>query len=173
MANYGPVGCGLLVLLALAACSQPAPQASGPTSAPPPAAASAASPAATLPARFDPTAAVGGGTNASGSLSPDDVAKVFAAVQQASGLKMEANASPPGATGDGVTSVSITAQDAGGVLKGLDATAKKTFGEALLAAAGTAWPKATVTLLVSDPSGSGGQIIGTRPPGGPNTVIAT
>jgi hypothetical protein len=59
------------------------------------------------------------------------------------------------------------------VLKGLDATAKKSLGDAILTAASTAWPNATISLLVSDPAGGGGQIIGSRPKGGPNTVLAT
>jgi hypothetical protein len=128
--------------------------------------------AATLEPRFNPTAAVGGGSNASGTVSAEQLATVFGAVQQASQMRFSANASPAGASGAAVTSVSITAQDAGGVLKTLDATARRTLGEALLTAAATAWPQARITLLVSDPTSSN-QIVGSRPPGGPSTILAT
>ena len=121
--------------------------------------------------RLNPTAAVGGGVNASNVITADDILNVFKSVPQASQLKVTANSSPPGAKGSDVQSVSVNCQDVGGVLKTLDATAKQTFGDALLTAAGTAWPNASVSLLVSDPSGAGGQIIGTRSPGGPNTVF--
>jgi hypothetical protein len=171
MANAARSVCtGLFVLMVLGACSQ----ASSVPVAPPAAVAtvvSAPTALASLEARFDPTAAVGGGMNASGSISTDDVARVFAAIPQAAQMRFIANSSPPGATGAAVTSVSITAEDTGGVMKTLDANAKKTFGEALLNAAGSAWPQARVTLLATDSAGS--QLIGTRPPGGPNTVIAT
>jgi hypothetical protein len=160
---------GLLVVLV--ACSQTAPQASGPA-LPPITAAPEASPASTLAARFDPTAAVGGGANASGALSADQLRSIFTAVQQAAQFRITASASPPGATGAAVTSVSVTAEDTAGVLKGIDAAGKKSLGEAMLTAAATAWPQARITMLVTDPAG-GGQIIGTRPPGGPNTVIAS
>jgi hypothetical protein len=55
----------------------------------------------------------------------------------------------------------------------LDSDGRRTLGEALLTAAGTAWPQARVSLLVIDPAGSAGQIIGSRPPGGPNSVIVS
>ena len=45
--------------------------------------------------------------------------------------------------------------------------------EAMLTAASTAWPNASVSLLVSDPSGAGGQIVGIRAAGGTNTVIVS
>jgi hypothetical protein len=162
------LGTGLLVLMVLGACSQ----ASNVPVAPPAVVSTvveARTALASLEARFDPTAAVGGGANVSGSISTDDIARVFAALPQAAQMRFTANSSPQGATGAAVESVSITAQDTGGVLKALDATAKKTLGEALLNAAGSAWPKARITLLATDSAGS--QLIGTRPPGGPNTVI--
>jgi hypothetical protein len=161
---------GFLVLIVLGACSQ-----ASTVPAAPPAVVSTVSSAptalASLEARFDPTAAVGGGVNASGAISADDIAKVFAAIPQAAQMRVIANSSPPGATGAAVTSVSITAEDTAGVLKTLDANAKKMLGEALLTAAGTAWPQARITLLATD--SASGQLIGTRPPGGPNTVIAS
>jgi hypothetical protein len=118
---------------------------------------------------FNPTEAVGGGANSSNPVS--DIASVFASVPQASQLKISANSSPPGATGPDVQSVSVIAQDNGGLLKSLDATGKQSLGDALLTSASTAWPNASISLLVTDPSG--GTLIGSRPQGGPNTVIAT
>jgi len=162
---------GMAVLMLLAACSQ----ASGPPATSTQAVATAAEVAtavASLEARFDPTAAVGGGANASGAVTVEQLKTIFGSVSQASQLRFTANASPPGATGTAVTSVSIRAEDAGGVLKSMDATGRKTLGDALLTAAGTAWPQGRITLLVTDPASSS-QIIGTRPPGGPNTVIAS
>lgn len=164
-----PLAAGLFVLALLAACSQPAPVTptevvatvlSVPTSA------------STLTARFNATAAVGGGVNASGSVAEEQLKTVFAAVQQTAQMKISANSAPPGATGAAVTSVSITAEDSGGVLKTLDTAARRALGEALLTAAAAAWPQASVTLLVSDPTSSS-QIIGSRPSGGPNVVIAS
>src|SRR5712692_1890640 len=111
---------GVVAAIVLAACSQSAPPAVGPTT-PPVVATSAVegSPAiATVEGHFNPTEAVGGGANSSNAVS--NVASVFAAVQQASQLKLTANSSPPGATGPAVQSVSVLAQDAGGLLKGLD-----------------------------------------------------
>jgi hypothetical protein len=168
IAERGPLG-GLLVLLLMSACSQ------GAAPSAPPAGAVATvqsfqTPLASLEARFDPTAAVGGGVNSSGAISADEINRTFASVGQAAQLRFTANASPPGAVGPAVTSISITAMDPSGVLTPLDATAKKSLGEALLNAAAASWPQARITLLAS---GTGGQIIGTRPPGGPNTVIAT
>jgi hypothetical protein len=162
------VGVGALALVVLGACSQgAAPQAGVATSV-----AQLATDEPTLEARFNATAAVGGGINASNAVSADDVTSVLAAVPGISSLKVTANSSPPGAKGADVTSVSLIAQDSGGLLKTLDAAGKRTLAEAILTAAGTAWPKAGVSLLVTDPAGSGGQIIGSRGPGGPNTVIA-
>jgi hypothetical protein len=160
---------GMATLVVLAACSLPLPQgaASGPTAPPvqtPP-------PAATLEPRFNPTAAIGLGASASAALTPDDLAPVFAAVQQSGQLRFMATASPPGARGVDVLSVSIRAEDTGGVLRAMDATGRRTLGEALLTAAGTAWPRARVSLLVVAADGAPGQIIGSRPPGGPNSVI--
>ena len=160
---------GLVILAGLVACSPGAPRVDTA-----PAATSAiegATPAASVEARLNPTEAVGGGALASNAIPADDVTKVFATVSQASQLKFSANSSPPGATGADVMTVSVVAQDGGGLLKSLDATAKQSLGDAILTAAGTAWPNASVSLLVSDPSGAGGQIIGTRSPGGPNTVF--
>jgi hypothetical protein len=164
-----PLLAGVLVLALLGACSQAAPITptevvatieSVPTSA------------STLTPRFNATAAVGGGVNASGAVTDEQLKTVFAAVQQAAQMKISANSSPPGATGAAVTSVSITAEDSGGVLKSMDPAARKALGEALLTAAATAWPQAIVTLLVTDPASSS-QIIGTRPKGGPNMVIGS
>ena len=55
-------------------------------------------------------------------------------------------------------------------LDGAPVTARE--GDTILTAAGTAWPNASVSLLVSSTVGSG-SIIGQRPKGGPNNVIAT
>ena len=110
---------------------------------------------------------------ASNTISADEISNVFKSLPQVSQLKMAANSSPPGAKGSDVQSVSVNCQDIGGVLKGLDAPGKRTLGEAMLAAAGAAWPNASVSLLVSDPSGAGGQIIGIRAAGGTNTVIVS
>ena len=123
--------------------------------------------------RLNATAAVGGGINASNAISADDIASVFKSLPQASQLKVTANSSPPGAKGSDVQSVSVNCQDTGGVLKGLDPPGKRTLGEAMLTAAAAAWPNASVSLLVSDPAGTGGQIIGIRAPGGANTVIVS
>ena len=87
-------------------------------------------------------------------------------------MRFSANASPPGASGAAVLSVSVTGTDTAGVLKSLDAAARRTLGEALLTAASTAWPNASVSLLVTDPS-SDQSLIGTRPVGGPNIVVAS
>jgi hypothetical protein len=159
-------------MLVLGACSQSAapPAESVPTVAP---ASAPATAVASLEARFNPTAAVGGGANASNAISPEDLKLAFESVPQIDKLRITANSSPPGAKGPDVTSVSIIAQDSGGLLKGFDQAAKRGLGESLLAAAGSAWTKASVSLLVTDPSGVGGQIIGSRVPGGPNTVIVT
>jgi hypothetical protein len=158
-----------ITLLVLAACSRPLSQgaASGPTAPPvetPP-------PAATLEPRFNPTAAIGLGANASAALTPDDLAPAFAAVPRSGQLRFTATASPPGARGADVVSVSVRAEDTASVLRGMDAMGRRMLGEALLTAAGTAWPRARVSLLVVAADGAPGQIIGSRPPGGPNSVI--
>jgi hypothetical protein len=162
---------GPLLLGALVACSQSAPPAvqTGPVAT---SAIEGATPVGTVEARLNPTEAVGGGANASNAVSADEVNRIFASVPQAAQLKLSANSSPPGANGADVATVSILAQDGGGLLKGLDATAKQGLGEAILTAAGTAWPNASVSLLVTSASG-GGTIIGQRPKGGQNSVIAT
>ncbi len=162
-----PLVASLVVLLLLGACSQPAPPTSTQVVA---TVQSVATSAATLGARFDPTAAIGGGANASGAITPEQLTTIFGSVQQASQLRISANASPPGATGAAVTSVSISATDTGGVIKTLDATARRAMADSLLTAAGTAWPQASISMLLTDP-GSGTSMVGTRPPGGPNTVI--
>jgi hypothetical protein len=164
---------GVLVGVAMAACSQTAPPAVEPTAAAPQATTGieGITPVGTVEAHFNPTEAVGGG--ALGSNAVSNLTSVFDALPQATQLTISANSSPPGATGPDVQSVSIVAQDKGGLLKGLDAAGKKSLGDALLTAAGTAWPNASVSLLVTDPAGGGGQIIGSRPKGGPNTVFAT
>jgi hypothetical protein len=162
---------GVLAVVLLGACSQPS--ASPPSTAPAGAVEAAPTAPSSTDPRLNPTAAVGGGINSSNAISADDVSSVFKSLPQASGLKMTANSSPPGAKGSDVQSVSINCQDSGGVLKGLDATGKRTLGEAMLTAAGQAWPNASVSLLVSDPSGAGGQIIGIRAAGGTNTVIVS
>jgi hypothetical protein len=159
----------IATLVVLAACSPPLPQSgsSGPTAPP----VQTAPPAATLEPRFNPTAAIGLGTNVSVELTPDDLASAFAAVQHSGQMRFTARASPPGARGADVVSVSIRAEDTGGVLRGMDAMGRRTLGEALLTAAGTTWPRARVSLLVVAADGAPGQIIGSRPPGGPNSVI--
>jgi hypothetical protein len=162
---------GTLAIALLGACSQSSPSSSSSAPAAPVEAAPTA-PSSTDP-RLNPTAAVGGGINASNVISVDDVANVFKALPQASQFKITANSSPPGAKGSEVQSVSVNCQDTGSVLKSLDAAGKRTLGEAMLTAAGTAWPNASVSLLVSDPSGGGGQIVGIRAAGGTNTVIVS
>jgi hypothetical protein len=162
----------LVIAVAMGACSQAAPPAPTADTGPvPTSSVLGATPAGTAEGHFNPTEAVAGGANASSSVG--DVASVFATVAQASQLKITANASPPGATGPDVTSVSVVAQDGGGLLKSLDANGKKSLGEAILTAAGTAWPNAVISLLVADPAGGGGTIIGSHPKGGPNTVFAS
>jgi hypothetical protein len=162
-----PIGGVVVALAVLGACSQPAPPA-GPTTPP----IATLPPAGTLEARFNPTAAIGLGS-VSAALSADDLVPIFAAVEQSGQMRFSANASPQGARGADVTSVSIRAEDTGGVLRALDSTGRRTLGEALLTAAATAWPQARVSLLVIDPAGSASQIIGSRPPGGPNSVIVS
>src|SRR5882672_6589056 len=155
---FGIATVALIVLVALGACSQSAPPAANaPTGV-----VDAGPAVATLEPRFDATAAVGGGMNASNSLVTDDVKAAFASVPQIDRLQLAANSSPPGAKGPDVTSVSVTAQDGGGLLKEMDQAAKRSLADALLTAAGTAWPNASVSLLVSDPTGTGGTIIGSR-----------
>jgi hypothetical protein len=160
---------GLVTLGTLVACSRSsAPVDTGPAAT---AVLEGATPAASGDARFNPTEAVGGGALASNAVPADEVTRAFASLPQAPQLKFMANSSPPGATGPDVATISIVAQDGGGVLKSMDAAGKHSLGEAILTAAGTAWPNASVSLLVSSPTG--GTIIGQRPKGGPNTVIAT
>jgi hypothetical protein len=166
-----PVLVGLGIVLCLAACGQAAQAPAVETIASASNSSSTvegATPVGTAQAHFDPTEAIGGGSNASSAVT--NLSSVLAAVPQASQLQVTANASPPGATGADVASVSILAQDSGGVLKSLDSAAKQRLGDSILTAAAGAWPNATISLLVTS---SGGQIIGTRPKGGPNSVIAT
>jgi hypothetical protein len=170
MVRTGPAfGIALVALLVLGACSQSAPPAGNA----PTAVTEAPTAVTTLEARFDATAAVGGGINSSNTVVSGDLTTVFASVPQIDKLRITANSSPPGAKSGDVTSVSVIAQDGGGLLKGLDETTKRSLGEALLTAAGAAWPNASVSLLVSDPAGAGGQIIGSRGKGGPNTIIVS
>jgi hypothetical protein len=165
------LGVGLLVVVLLGACSQSSP--AQPSSAPAAAVEAAPTAPSSTDPRLNPTAAVGGGINASNAISADDITSVFKALPQTGLLKMSANSSPPGAKGGEVQSVSVNCQDTGGVLKSLDAAGKRTLGEAMLTAAAEAWPNASVSLLVSDPSGAGGQIVGIRAAGGANTVIVS
>src|SRR5579859_4919914 len=163
---------GLVVASLLAACSQAAPPAeqtsSGSAST---SAVEGATPAGTAVGHFNPTEAVGGGANSSSSVT--DLASVFASVNQASQLKITANSSPPGATGADVQSVSVLAQDPDGLLSSLDVAAKQSLADALLTAAGAAWPNASISMLITASNGAGGTIIGNRVKGGPNTVIAS
>ena len=169
---------GLLLLGALAACSQAAPPVvNAPTESTSGASATSAiegaTPAATVEGHFNPTEAVGGGSNSSTAVAADELARIFASVPQGSQLQLAASSSPPGATGPDVATVSVVAQDSGGLLQGLDASARRTLGDAFLTAAGTAWPNAAVSLLITDPARGGSSVIGSRPKGGPNTVITT
>jgi hypothetical protein len=159
------------IVIVLAACGQAAPAEPAE-----PAAATSAVEGATpvvgvVEGHFNPTEAIGQGANASSAVA--DPANAFASVQQASNLHFTANSSPPGATGGDVQTISIVAQDTGGVLKELDSAGKQSLGNALLSAAATAWPNASISLLISDPNGNSGTIIGNHPKGGQNTVIAT
>ena len=161
---------GLAMLGALVACSQSsAPVNTGAVAT---AVLESATPAASVDAPFNPTEAVAGGALASNAVAADEITRAFTSVPQAAQLKFTANSSPPGATGADVATISIVAQDGGGVLKDMDQAGKQSLGDAILTAAGTAWPNASVSLLVSGPAGSG-TIIGQRPRGGPNSVIAT
>ena len=161
---------GLVVLGALAACSQRTqPPETAPTAA---SGIEGATPAASAEARFNPTEAVGGGALSSTTVSADEITRAFASVPQASQLRFTANSSPPGATGADVATISIVGQDSAGLLTAMDAGAKQSLGDAMLTAAGTAWPNASISLLVTGAAG-GGTIIGQRPKGGPNNVIAT
>ncbi len=157
----------LCVAIGLAAYAQQAPPAVQPTSV-----VESAKPIVTdVAGHFDPTQAVGQGANSSSAVG--DAASVFASIQQASQLKIAASVNPPGSTGADVALVSIVAQDSGGLLKGMDSAAKRSLADALLTSASTAWPNASISLLISDPAGAGGTVIGNRPKGGPNTVIAS
>lgn len=163
---------GTLILVVLAACGQAAPEQPSQPDTQPASNILGATPAVgAVEGHFNPTEAVGQGANSSNPVN--DPASVFASVQQASQLRITANSSPPGATGPDVQSVSIVAQDTGGLLKELDAAGKQSVGNALLSAAATAWPNASISLLISDPAGSAGSIIGNHPKGGQNTVIAS
>jgi hypothetical protein len=166
------VGVGVASMVLVGACSQSTPQTS-PSGPVPTLVAEVPTPAGTVNPRFDPTAGVGGGVNASNAVSAEDVTNALASVPQADKFKFTANSSPPGARGADVMSVSINAQDTTGVLKAHDAAGKRALGEALLAAAAVAWPRASVSLLVTDPASGGGQIIGSRPAGGQALVIAS
>lgn len=157
------------VVVVLEACGQAAPAA--PTAEPPSGIEGVTPVVATVEGHFNPTEAIGQGANASNAVA--DVTSVFSAVQQASQLRITANSSPPGATGADVQTVSIVAQDTGGLLKGLDAAGKQAMANAMLTAAANAWPNASISLLVSDPRGGSGTIIGNHPKGGQNTVIAS
>jgi hypothetical protein len=117
------------------------------------------------------TEAVGYSSNATGVVA--DLSQVFASVQQATQLQLTANATPAGATGADVQSISIVGQDKGGLLKSLDVAGKQSLGGALLTAAAAAWPNATISLLITDPAGTGGTIIGQHPQGGQNSIIAS
>jgi hypothetical protein len=163
------IAAGLLVGLVLTACGQAAPPE--PTAAPTSDIEGVTPVVGTVEGHFNPTEAIGQGANSSSAVS--DIASVFATVQQASQLRITANSSPPGATGGDVQTISIVAQDAGGLLKSLNADGKQSLGTALLNAAAAAWPNASISLLVSDPTGASGTIIGNRPKGGQNTVIAS
>ncbi len=182
--EFRALSVGLTALVILGACSQNStPQTnSAPTTASQ--AATVVSQAATaviasgtalptIEAHFNPTEAVGGGANSSNAISGDDITAAFKSVVQASQLKLVANSSPPGAKGSDVQSVSVIGQDSSGLLKGLDMTGKRALGDALLTAAGAAWPNASVSLLVTDTTGTGGQIIGSRGAGSPNMVIVS
>ena len=163
----------LATMLVLGACSQSAsPPATNVTTAAT-AVTGLATAAASLEPRFNPTFAVGGGANSSNAISGADVTSALAAVPGIDQLRVSANSSPPDAKGADVTSVSIVAQDNGVLLKGLDQAGKRALAEAMLTAAATAWPKAGVSLLVTDQAGTGGQIIGSRAPGGTNSVIVS
>ena len=162
-------GIGVAVVLVLAACGQVAPPA--PAEQPTSAIEGVTPVVGTVEGHFNPTEAVGQGANGSSAVA--DLSTVFASVQQASQLRFTANSSPPGATGADVQTVSIVGQDNGGVLKTLNPSSKQSLADALLTAAATAWPNASISLLVSDPSGAGGTIIGNHPKGGQNTVIAS
>jgi hypothetical protein len=165
------LGAGLVALVALGACSQSTPAQTGGGAAAPSALAEVPTTVATLDPRFNSTAAVGGGINASNPVSADDIKSAFASVPQIDQLKLNVNSSPAGTKGADVTSASVVAQDNGGVLKGMDQAGKRALGEAMLNAAVAIWPKASVSLLISDVTGAGGQIIGSHAPGGANTVI--
>jgi hypothetical protein len=166
------LGVGITILVLLVACGQTAPDAPSQPDSQPTSSILGATPAVgAVEGHFNPTEAVGGGANSSSAVS--DPTSVFAAVQQATQLHITANSSPPGATGGDVQTVSILVQDTGGLLKGLDAAGKQSLGTALLSAAATAWPNASISLLVSDPSGAAGTIIGNHPRDGQNTIIAS
>ena len=154
-----------LLTLVLVACGGAAPSQTGSTSG-------GGTPGGSEAPRTSSTAdTVGYGVNATGAVA--DLSQVFGSVQQATQLQLTANSTPAGATGADVQSISIVAQDKGGLLKSLDAAGKQSLGNALLTAAAAAWPNADISLLVSDPAGGGGTIIGNHPKTGQNTIIAS
>jgi hypothetical protein len=160
---------GIVAMVVLGACSQGAPPTSD--SGVPTSAAETATAVGTLDPRFNATAAVGGGINASNAVPADDIKAAFASVPQIDQLKLTVNSSPPGARGQDVTSASIAAQDTGGLLNAMDGAGRRALAESILNAAASAWPRASLTLLISAAAGGSGPIIGTHQPGGANSVI--
>src|SRR5260370_12320324 len=122
-------GMVLLTVVLLAACSQSSPSQ---TSNPPTSVEAAPTAPASNDPRLNPTAAVGGGINASNAISADDISNIFKSVSQFSQLKIAANSSPPGAKGSDVQSVSVNCQDIGGALTTLQPARKRTLRAALL-----------------------------------------
>jgi hypothetical protein len=171
--SFLPMAMSIAILVVLVACGQAAPdQPSEPDIAPTSSILLGATPAVSaVEGHFNPTEAVGGGANSSSAVP--DAASAFASVPQAGQLRISANASPPGASAGDVQTVSIIAQDSGGLLKGLDAAGKQSLGNAMLTAAAATWPNASISLLISDPAGAASTIIGNHPKGGQNTVIAS
>src|SRR5260370_24540619 len=101
-------GMVLLTVVLLAACSQSSPSQ---TSNPPTSVEAAPTAPASNDPRLNPTAAVGGGINASNVISADDINSVFKALPQASPFTMTANSSPPGSKRSEVQTVSVNCQD--------------------------------------------------------------
>jgi hypothetical protein len=85
------------------------------------------------------------------------------------GSNIEVKTTPDGVANDAVTDVSITATDADGRLAQIDARARQAAVAAALAAAGQAYPNATISLEVVDGSGAA-LISGTKAPGGTPSV---
>ena len=124
----------------------------------------------TLEARFDPTAAVGGGANASARRFDGRDQRTFCRGSP----RPRSSGSPPTprhrrTRARRCTSMSITAQDAAGCSKSLSASDKKSArrGAADRRRHGLAESRVYAADLRLR-----AQIIATRPPGGPNTVIA-